>query len=137
MTKALEMLVRMREMELDSIRREIGALNAQAEEIETKKKDLSEQVISEQVYLTRLEGVSTYGAYANSVHDWQQDLDQQRQVVDEKIDAKMFQVQSAFEALKTAQLALDQANARQEQKRAKAEQEALDETALQQFRQRS
>jgi flagellar biosynthesis chaperone FliJ len=137
MTKALEMLVRLREMELDTIRREVGVLNRQAEAIDQKKAELSQQVVNEQVYLTRLEGMTTYAAYADSVHNWQAELDTDRQGIEEKIDAKMVQVQAAFEALKTAQVALDNAQQKQQRKRAKAEQDMLDETALQQFMQRS
>lgn len=137
MTKALKMLVRLREMELDAIRREVGVLNRQAEAIDEKKNDLAQQVISEQVYLTRLEGMTTYAAYAESVHNWQEELDSDRQSVEDKIDTKMVQVSSAFEALKTAQLALDNALAAQQAKFAKAEQDMLDETALRQFSQRA
>lgn len=137
MTKALKMLVRLRETELDGIRREVGVLNRQAEAIDQKKADLSAQVVSEQVYLTRLEGMTTYAAYADSVHNWQAELDGDRQGIDEKIDAKMVQVSAAYEALKTAQVALANALAKEERNRAKAEQDMLDETALRQFMRRS
>lgn len=137
MTKALKTLVRLREVELDAIRREVGVLNRQAEAIDAKKQSLASQVVSEQVYLTRLEGMTTYAAYADSVHNWQEELDADRQTVVDKIDTKMAQVRSAFEALKTAQLALDKALATQQAKFAKAEQDMLDEAALRQFNQRA
>lgn len=137
MTKALEMLVRLRETELDSIRREVGVLNRQVEAIDDKKASLSKQLVNEQVYMTRLEGISTYGTFADSVQTWQQSLDVDRKTVDQKIDSKMVQVRSAFEALKTAQVALDNWRAGERKKRERREQEMLDETALRQFIQRS
>lgn len=127
------MLVRLREMELDAIRREVAELNRQVEAVEGKKVELNAQIVSEQVYLTRLEGISTYGAYSNSVYAWQHDLDEQRQGLDEKIDAKSFQIRAAYEALKTAQVALDRALSEVDKTRQKAEQDSLDEAALQQF----
>ncbi|MEO0410667.1 MAG: hypothetical protein AAF221_02345 [Pseudomonadota bacterium] len=133
MTKALHTLVRLREMELDALRREVAIFYREIDAIEDKQRDLSKQLVNEQVYLTRMEGVTTYALFAQSAREWQAELEQEKVAAESKVASKMAQISQAFEALKTAQIARDNAVAKENERRAKADQDALDEAALTRF----
>lgn len=133
MTKALQTLVRLREMELDALRREVAVFYREIDAIEDKQRALSEQLVNEQVYLTRMEGMTTYALFAQSAREWQAELEQEKIAAESKVTSKMAQISQAYEALKTAQIAHDNAVARESDHRSKAEQDALDEAALSRF----
>ncbi|MGD1956311.1 MAG: hypothetical protein ACFBZ9_13970 [Sphingomonadales bacterium] len=132
MTKALETLVRLREMELEALRREVAVFYREIEEIEAQEQRLSEQIVEEQVYLSRIEGITTYGQFAQSAREWQGELAQAKAAAESKILAKSGQIAQAYEALKTAQIALDKAESEARSALMKADQDALDDAAISQ-----
>lgn len=133
MTRSLNTLVRLREMELDGLRREVAVFYRELDAIEDKQVALSQQLIDEQVYLTRMEGIASYAHFAKSARDWQAELEEEKRTVEAKITSKMMQITQAFEALKTAEIARDKAVSQAAGKIAKAEQDSVDEAALTRF----
>ncbi|MEM7571079.1 MAG: hypothetical protein AAF337_14910 [Pseudomonadota bacterium] len=133
MTKGLKTLQKLREMELDGLRRELAVFYQEVDAIEAKERELSQQLVDEQIYLTRLEGMTSYAMFAQSAREWQNTLAQQKVEVEAKITSKMMQISAAFEALKTVQIAQEKADMSHAAKRDKAEQDAADEAALTQY----
>lgn len=127
----LDNIIRLRQWELDEVRRELATLLGEREDM-VQQLQMMEEEIAEQSRATSMEVFSvTVGAYMHGVRVKQEMITAAIVAKDEEISEQQDKVAEGFRELKTFEIARDQEMKRLVAQEAKEEQQAFDELGIQ------
>jgi len=138
MTADLEALVRVRDWQLDRKRRELGILFRRLDDLKVKARAFEHEVTAEQeiARFSPDEAGMAYGGYARRVFDQRAEFAEAIADAEAAVSAAKDDVARAYRDLKTLEIAQENRERREAAETARSETNALDEVALQGFRQR-
>ena len=127
----LDALIRLRKWELDEKQKALGALFRQAEAVEGELTRLSEQLAAEGALVRDMPEVAHMtGSFAEGQMLRLEAMGMMRDQLEGQIAIAQSRLQEAFQAMRSVELADQDRKAKDQAKRDKAEQDSLDEVAL-------
>lgn len=133
--KSLGTLIRLRQHEMDAAKRALNELEAHAESIEQRGRDLEAEFEAESARAYGDADASfAIGDYIAAVRQKRHGIDQERQAVAQEIALAEAKVRDAFRELKRFELAQTMEEDRAAKAAERQEQDRLDETALATYR---
>lgn len=135
--KSLKTLIKLKQREIDVIRREIGLLQEQKSRHERKIEEHTEELKREISLAAEMVDMSGFfGNYSESIKQKRRDLKKQIEKLDLKMDALAEKVREHFSEQKKYEIALEEQVKREKKKQDMREQVFLDEVAARQHMQR-
>ena len=135
--KSLKTLIKLKQREIDVIRREIGILQEQKARHERKIEEHSEELKREISLAAEMADMSGFfGNYSEAIKQKRRDLKKQIEKLDLKMDALAEKVREHFSEQKKYEIALEEQVKREKKKQDMREQAFLDEVAARQHMQR-
>lgn len=135
---ALNSLVRVHQWELDEKRQKLADMERLLDKMHSDLMTLDDAYEAEkQVASTSPEAAAAFPNYAEAVKQRRQRMQESMEVLSASIEAAREEVRASFQELKKYQTAESNERRREEVKRAKREQEALDEVGLALYRRRA
>ena len=134
---ALNSLVRVHQWELDEKRQKLADLERLAEKMKTDLAAIDQAYESEKALAgASPEAAAAFPNYAMAVKQRRQKVQDSIQALEASIEAAREEVRTAFQELKKYQTAESNQQRREKAKRAKREQQAMDEVGLNLYRRR-
>lgn len=135
--KGLDTLIKLKKRDLDDIRRELGSLENQKQQLIDASQKLSEDLRREIETAGRQPEMSQFfGGFSKRIKNRQEEIAQEVKNLDKKIEVIREQVREAFGELKKLEIAKQQKKQREEKEAQRKETIQLDEIAGQQDRRR-
>lgn len=132
--KGLPALIKLKQRELDTLRRELAELEQELENLRLESKRLAEELTSEQKLAAESPEMGAfYGKFAKGIEEKQKLIQRKSRDVNEKIRKLRDTIFEAFTELKRLEIARDNLLAAEEEEKKKQEQMMLDEVGIQQF----
>lgn len=131
--KSLKTLIKLKQREIDVIRREIGILQEQKSRHERKIEEHSEELKREISLAAEMADMSGFfGNYSEAIKQKRRDLKNQIKKLDLKMDVLAEKVREHFSEQKKYEIALEEEIKREKKKIEKREQAFMDEVAARQ-----
>ena len=131
--KGLKTLIKLNKRTLDDLRRKMGALENQKNQLLLLSKTLHEELVREMELATKTpEMQNFFGDFAKRIKNRQTEIAKEVQALDKQMDALRAEISEAFSELKKYEIALENANLRLAQAEQRKETIELDEIASQQ-----
>ncbi len=136
--KGLPTLIRLRKQDLDELRREMVALEAQRAALIARRERIDRELAEEQRFVAETPDMAfAYGAFAQRVIGERADIAARKLALEDDIAALGERVAEAYAELKKYEIAMSQRLRRQRAEAARREQRDLDELGLNMHRRRA
>ncbi len=133
--KNLPILIKLRQRELDNLRRNMSVLEEELAQLQAEEKKLKAQLQYEKKIASQNPHIAMfYGNFAQGNKQQQQQLKNLQQELDQKIANIQDEISDAFGELKKFEITQENILQREEEYRQQQEQKELDDIGLQQYR---
>ncbi len=135
----LNPLIRVRKHVVEQKQKFLAELFRQAEELETRKETLLNQLAEERKMLDETasaDALGYFGRYSEAVRGWVEDIDEALKKLETRIQIAQDDMREAFAELKKIEITQERREAAETAEIEKKEAQELDEIAIEGFRQR-